>query len=60
MERQAGENRQKHVYVCAGFFGRGGQIRATEECMNGESKRQNAREGKDKRQSSVWPCILTS
>lgn len=24
MERQAGENRRKHVYVCAGFFGRGG------------------------------------
>lgn len=55
MERQAGENRRKHVYVCAG-----GQIRATEECMNGESKRQNARVGKHKRQSSVWPCILTS
>lgn len=61
MERQAGENRRKHVYVCAGFFGRGGgQIRATEECMNGESKRQNARVGQHKRQSSVWPCILTS
>lgn len=38
------------------------QTRATEESVHGESKRQKAREGEHKRwrESSVWPCILTS
>ncbi len=66
MERQGRENRGEGVHKCVCVYCRKRtkrkQIRAKEEGVNREGKRQKARvrDNKRQRESSVWPCILTA